>query len=181
MLFTQSGHFQRVQPRDVNGNRCARSADYRGRAKDRPLNQFVKVPFHQDTLCAMQDGAVTRVAVKEISDGLGLDWTAQLRRLKRDPILSEGMSIMDIPSLRGGMQQTVTLPLPLLNDWLLRIVARHLVVFRTGAASAYPRARALAHHVQQRFRQARHMLFDAPAEGSPHTAAPSPGGLPGRI
>jgi hypothetical protein len=75
------------------------------------VNHVVKVPFRQDTLYAVQDGEVTRVAIKKISDSFGLNWAGQLQRIKRDPILKAGMCIMHMPSLRGGMQQTVTLPL----------------------------------------------------------------------
>jgi len=84
---------------------------------------IIQVPFHNDTLYAQQDGEVTRVAIKEISDRLGLAWQGQLERIKRNPILADGIRITLIPSLRGGIQETTTLPLDLLNGWLFGIQA----------------------------------------------------------
>jgi hypothetical protein len=40
-------------------------------------------------------GAVTRVATREISD----EWHGQFERIKRNPILNEGVRIIRIPSL----------------------------------------------------------------------------------
>ena len=81
---------------------------------------LVTVPFHGDTLFAVRDGVVVRVAIKPISDRLGLDWSSQHKRIKRDAILSEGMAMMTIPS-PGGAQETATLPLDLLPGWLFGI------------------------------------------------------------
>lgn len=89
------------------------------------MSELVTVPFHGDTLFAVRDGAQIRFALKSITDRLGLDWTAQLRRTKRDAILAEGMAIMTIPS-PGGTQETATLPLSLLPGWLFGIGANQV-------------------------------------------------------
>lgn len=60
------------------------------------------------------------VAMKPICENIGLQWEAQLRRIKRNHVLSKGMTIMDIPS-NGGVQQFVCLPLGLLNGWLMGV------------------------------------------------------------
>lgn len=60
------------------------------------------------------------VAMKPICENIGLQWEAQLRRIKRNHVLSKGMTIMDIPS-NGGIQQYVCLPLGLLNGWLMGV------------------------------------------------------------
>lgn len=77
-----------------------------------------------DILCLWHDGH-PHVAVKPISDALGLDWSAQLRRIKRDPVLSKGMAVMAIPSPGGG-QETVALPLDKMNGWLFGVSAQRV-------------------------------------------------------
>ncbi|MBA9070180.1 hypothetical protein FHR71_003944 [Methylobacterium sp. RAS18] len=86
------------------------------------MSQLITVPFHGDTLFALRDGAEIRVALKPITDRLGLDWPAQLRRTKRDTILAEGMAI---PSA-SGVQDSATLPLNLLPGWLFGISANQV-------------------------------------------------------
>lgn len=84
--------------------------------------QTITVPFRDDTLFAVEDGTLIHVAVKPISDSLGLKWSGQHDRLNRDPILSEGIRVMRMPSL-GGEQDTTVLRLDLLNGWLFGIDA----------------------------------------------------------
>lgn len=60
------------------------------------------------------------VPIKRICINLGLDWNGQYQRIKRDEILSEGMCVMHIPS-KGGVQETICLPLEYLNGWLFGI------------------------------------------------------------
>ena len=57
------------------------------------------------------------VAMKPICEAIGLQWEAQLKRIKRHPVLSQGVSIMDTPSA-GGEQEATCLPLDYLNGWL---------------------------------------------------------------
>ncbi len=89
------------------------------------MSQLVTVPFYGDTLFALRDGAQIRVALKPITDRLGLDWTAQLRRTKRDAILAEGMAILAMPSA-SGVQESATLALDLLPGWLFGISANQV-------------------------------------------------------
>lgn len=89
------------------------------------MSQLVTVPFRGDTLFAIQDDDGVSVAIKPITDRLGLDWSAQLRRTKRDPILAKGMAIMTIPS-PGGAQEATCLRLKLLPGWLFGIGANQV-------------------------------------------------------
>ncbi|MEH3117094.1 MAG: phage P22, antirepressor protein [Methylorubrum populi] len=89
------------------------------------MSQLVTVPFHGDTLFAVRDGAEVRVALKPITDRLGLDWSAQYRRTKRDAILAEGIAIMAMPS-PGGSQDATCLQLDLLPGWLFGISANQV-------------------------------------------------------
>ena len=61
------------------------------------------------------------VALKPIVESMGMDWSAQLKRVKRDPILAEGMAIMATPFGRGGDQDAVCLKMDLVNGWLFTI------------------------------------------------------------
>lgn len=62
------------------------------------------------------------VAMKPICENIGLQWEAQLKRIKRNHVLNQGMSIMDIPT-NGGNQQIVCLPFSMLNGWLMGVDA----------------------------------------------------------
>lgn len=81
---------------------------------------IITVNFRQDTLFAVERDDGVFVAVKPICDSLGLAWAKQLERIKRDPILAEGVTIMVIPS-PGGAQETTCLKLELVNGWLFTI------------------------------------------------------------
>lgn len=92
--------------------------------------QVVTVEFHGQQLVAIKNGDEIHVAMKPITEAIGLQWEAQLKRIKRHPVMSKGMSMMDIPeTIRvhnghgdgGGTQKAVTLPLKMLNGWLFGI------------------------------------------------------------
>lgn len=82
--------------------------------------KIITVDFRQDTLFAVERDDGVFVAVKPICDALGVAWQKQLERLKRDPVLSEGITMTVIPS-PGGMQETTLLRLDLVNGWLFTI------------------------------------------------------------
>lgn len=65
------------------------------------------------------DGA-PHVALKPIVEGMGLDWSAQHKRVARDPVLSEGMVVTTIPT-PGGRQDVSVLPLKMLNGFLFGV------------------------------------------------------------
>jgi hypothetical protein len=80
------------------------------------------VEFHGTQILTIKDGDVIRVAIRPIAEALGLAWQGQYERIKRNPVLAEGVSLELIPS-EGGMQETLTLPLDLLHGWLFGISA----------------------------------------------------------
>lgn len=65
-------------------------------------------------------GGEPHVALKPIVEGMGLDWNGQYQRAMRDSVLSDGMCVTHMPS-RGGQQETVCLPLKMLNGFLFGI------------------------------------------------------------
>jgi len=92
-----------------------------------------QVEFYGDTVIAVavREGSEQRIYVplKPICDMMGVEWSAQFRRIKRDPVLSrhaQGIAITTIPSgerRTGGRQEMVALPLDYLNGWLFGINA----------------------------------------------------------
>lgn len=84
------------------------------------MSTAVTVNFRGTDIYASQQGGVVFVALKPIVEAMGLDWSAQTRRVRRDPILREGIAMMAIPSGRG-MQRSLALKLDLLNGWLFKI------------------------------------------------------------
>lgn len=83
--------------------------------------KLVNIDFYGQDLIATKDtkGNIW-VAMKPICENIGIDWNGQLQRIKRDSVLSEGITVIHIPS-KGGEQQTVCLNLKLINGWLFGI------------------------------------------------------------
>ncbi|AWI89217.1 phage P22, antirepressor protein [Methylobacterium sp. DM1] len=86
------------------------------------MSKLTTIDFHDGTLFTIEDGDGVFVAVKPISDGLGLKWSGQHDRLNRDSILAEGIRVTRMPS-PGGEQETICLRLDLLQGWLFGIDA----------------------------------------------------------
>lgn len=78
------------------------------------------VEFQGSQHLTIFDGEKVRVAMKPLVEALGIDWVSQYKRINRDPLLSEGMVKMTMPSERG-MQETVTLPIDLMHGWLFTL------------------------------------------------------------
>ncbi|WP_051321328.1 phage antirepressor N-terminal domain-containing protein [Chrysiogenes arsenatis] len=83
-------------------------------------SHVVPVSFHGHELLTTEKDGKVYVAMKPIVEAIGLDWTAQFRRIQRQPVLSQGIAIMATPSA-GGEQETTFLPLDLLNGWLFGV------------------------------------------------------------
>jgi hypothetical protein len=86
------------------------------------------VDFYGDEITAVliqiEDKSQIYIPIKPISDYLGLSWSGQFERIKRDPVLSEviqGIRVTRIPV--GGVQETLGMPLEYLPGWLFGINA----------------------------------------------------------
>ena len=69
------------------------------------------------------------VPIRPICEQLGLAWSSQLQRLRRDPILSEeilGVFVTNTPGTGGGTQEMICLPLDFLNGWLFGVSANRV-------------------------------------------------------
>lgn len=85
------------------------------------MGQIITVNFRGDQLYGFENDDGTFVALKPIVESMGMDWNGQYQRVKRDPILSEGMCVMHTPFGRGGSQEATCLKLELVNGWLFTI------------------------------------------------------------
>ena len=90
-------------------------------------HKFALVPFHGQQLTSVEVGGQLHIAVKPVCDAIGLDWSAQFRRIKRDTVLSTCVAItaMQVP---GEIQKrdVLTIPLSHLNGFLFGISAARL-------------------------------------------------------
>ena len=78
------------------------------------------IQFHNQQLIVLNYQDKPYVAMKPVCENIGLDWTAQLKRIKRHQVLSSGMVIMTTPS-KQGLQEYVCLPISMINGWLFGI------------------------------------------------------------
>lgn len=62
------------------------------------------------------------VSIRSICEALSVDFSSQLRRIKRHPVLSKGVVITATPTA-GGPQEAVCIPLDKLNGWLFGITS----------------------------------------------------------
>lgn len=101
-------------------------------------NNLIPIEFHGDTIFAIEQPDGIYIVAKPIAERFGLAWHGQLERLKTDPVLSEGIQTICIPS-PGGMQETTCLRLDLLNGWLFKIDSRRVKSEARDALIAYQR------------------------------------------
>ncbi len=80
----------------------------------------MEAEFYGAKLYGSRVGNAVYVALKPIVEAMGVAWHGQLERVKRDPILSEGIRVTRIPSTKG-LQEAVSLRLDLLPGWLFRL------------------------------------------------------------
>lgn len=80
------------------------------------------------------------VPVRPLCDYPGVVWSAQYRRLLRDPVLSEAQATVAVTATDGRVREQVCLPLDYLNGRL----------FGVSAARVKPEVRqSLIHHKQE--------------------------------
>lgn len=90
------------------------------------MSKFIEVvPFHSYGIPTLREGDTVLVVMRPLVEMLGLAWQGQLERLKRHPILSEGVSVTLTPS-GHGMQEMVALDLKLLPGYLTTIQSERI-------------------------------------------------------
>lgn len=101
-----------------------------GRAIVQP-HEIIEVPFYdQAVLAAVVDptgpvGRAVYVPVRPLCEGLGLNWSGQQQRIRRDPVLSRHVEIVCVTHTNpaGGSPNMLCLPLDRVNGWLFGINA----------------------------------------------------------
>ena len=80
--------------------------------------------FYEDELTAVRtgDGRIF-VPVRPIVERLGLNWSGQYSRLRRDPLLSEEQRVCVIQTRQRGPQEAICIPLDYLSGFLFGISA----------------------------------------------------------
>lgn len=78
------------------------------------------IQFHNQSLIVLNHENKPYIAMKPVCENIGLDWAAQLKRIKRHQVLSSGMVMMTTPS-KQGLQEYVCLPISMINGWLFGI------------------------------------------------------------
>lgn len=96
---------------------------------------IVDVRFHGDPLLGILTERGAFVPLRPLVIGMGLDWTAQLRRVQRDPVLAEATTTF----FGGGEEGAVCLPLGLVPGFLFGIDASRVAVAVRGRVLAYQR------------------------------------------
>ena len=83
-------------------------------------NIIQTVNFHGQTLIAIPKDGQLYVGMKVICENIGIDWRSQRQRIMRNEVMKAGVVMITTPS-KGGKQETLCLPLPMLNGWLFGI------------------------------------------------------------
>ena len=85
------------------------------------MTKMMTANFRGTELYGFDLNGIVVVALKPIVTAMGLAWSSQLQRVRRDPVLNEGVFIINIPFGRGGKQQQICLRIDLLHGWLFTV------------------------------------------------------------
>lgn len=78
------------------------------------------VQFHNQEIQVLNYEGKPYVAMKPICENIGLSWSGQKDRIRRNEVLAQGRRMIRLPS-NGGEQEVLCLPLGMLNGWLFGI------------------------------------------------------------
>jgi hypothetical protein len=98
-----------------------------------PIEQKV-IEFYGDELAAvrvdMEGQSIIYIPVRPICDYLGVDWSAQYRRINRDPVLSAELTPCVVVTATQGQpdqrRDLLCLPLDMISGWLFGINANRV-------------------------------------------------------
>lgn len=83
--------------------------------------QLQTIQFYNRTLTTFEQNNVHYVAMRPICENIGLAWSSQLQRIKRDDVLNSVVFIINTTANDDKEYQTVCLPIQYLNGWLFGI------------------------------------------------------------
>jgi hypothetical protein len=81
---------------------------------------IITIEFRDATLLAVERPEGIFIPLTPICDAIGIDAEKQRDRMRRDPILQEGLVLLPMPSA-GGRQEMLCLRLDLVHGWLFSI------------------------------------------------------------
>jgi hypothetical protein len=84
------------------------------------------VDFYGEELMIALAGEVSYVALRPICDYLGLDWSAQYRRVQRDGVLARHTRALAMTGADGRQREMVSLQLDYLPGWLFGVTTGKL-------------------------------------------------------
>lgn len=79
------------------------------------------VDFHGQPLTVITDGDQHLVAMKPICENIGLSWSGQFERLRRDEVLQSTVRVIRMVAEDSKDRELICLPLDMLNGWLFGI------------------------------------------------------------
>ena len=84
--------------------------------------EVARVPFHGMEILTIKEGGEIYVAMKDVCDGIGIEWARQHKKIATHPMLGPALYICTT-QVPGGNQQREILVLPIqyLNGWLMTI------------------------------------------------------------
>ncbi len=82
-----------------------------------------EVMFDGDVLLVAMVGNVPYVALRPIAEFLGLEWSAQFRRVQRDDVLAEEAQLVAMAAADGRQRDMFSIPLEYLPGWLFGITS----------------------------------------------------------
>jgi len=82
---------------------------------------LIPVPFHGQSLSAVLVDNIPHVALKPLCENIGLDWSAQVQKIKRHPVLSSTMVMITTVAEDGKLREMLMMPIKYLNGWLFGV------------------------------------------------------------
>lgn len=79
------------------------------------------VTFHNQEIQVLNHNGKPYVAMKTISENIGLDWDSQRQRIRRNEVLNSSAVMITVEQKLGFKRELVCLPLGMLNGWLFGI------------------------------------------------------------
>jgi hypothetical protein len=88
------------------------------------MSKITVIDFHGHPLYTFEQDGQVYVVMRPIADALGLEWSAQYRRIQRDDVLT-CVAIMATQILPGDdqLREVMALPIDFMNGWLFGITA----------------------------------------------------------
>lgn len=99
------------------------------------MGSLKTIDFRGDPLLGIEADGVVLIPLRPLVEGMGLDWSSQLKRVRRDPILAGSMVVTTTENER----EAISLPLDLVPGFLFRINASRVAEALRPKVLAYQR------------------------------------------